>query len=48
MDAVSELPRNSSELSKMAQQGAGNRHPDLGGEGSTGLRDSVQHWVLGY
>ena len=47
MEAVSELPRNSSELSKMAQQGAGNRHPDLSGEGSRGLRDSMQHWALG-
>lgn len=33
-EAVSKLPRNSPELSKMAQQCAGNRHPGLGGEGT--------------
>lgn len=32
--AVSKRPRNSPELSKMAQQGAGNRHSGLGGDGT--------------
>ena len=48
MEAVPELPRNSSRLNKSAQQGAENRHLDLGGEGSRSLRDSTQRWVLGF